>query len=196
MSSGILWSTKQNISSWCIWRKEGVRQEFLQYVWKFSGSPRFDYLYANKDVELGPSNDILKDSGVTVMRNWLDISEDQLLSFYDSCEQMLHTSCPALRIAYSWGIFQIQIWNRWRAVFSKLVWYGRSTCCAPTEEKKVKLKYGINYCRFQLLLRGISVSLRPKLKVCKPHRQVLLQGKLALELTDENVSGNREARQF
>ena len=189
MSSGILWSTKQNISSWCVWRKEGVRQDFLQYVWKFSGSPRFDYLYANKDVELGPSNDILKDSGVTVMRNWLDISEDQLLSFYDSCEQMLHTSCPALRIAYSWGIFQIQTWNRWRAVFFKV----SSTCCAPTE-KKVKLKYGINYCRFQLLLRGISVSLRPKLKV--PHRQVLLQGKLALELTDENVSGSREARQF
>ena len=191
MSSGILWSTKQNISSWCIWRKEGVRQDFLQYVWKFSGSPRFDYLYANKDVELGPSNDILKDSGVTVMRNWLDISEDQLLSFYDSCEQMLHTSCPALRIAYSWGIFQIQIWNRWRAVFFKV----SSTCCAPTE-KKVKLKYGINYCRFQLLLRWISVSLRPKLKVFKPHRQVLLQGKLALELTDENVSGNREEGQF
>lgn len=70
-----------------------------------------------------------------------------------------------------------------------------STCCAPTE-KKVKLKYGINYCRFQLLLRGISESPRPKLKVSKPHRQVLLQGKLALELTDENVSGNREARQF
>lgn len=191
MSSGILWSTKQNISSWCIWRKEGVRQDFLQYVWKFSGSPRFDYLYANKDVELGPSNDILKDSGVTVMRNWLDISEDQLLSFYDSCEQMLHTSCPALRIAYSWGIFQIQTWNRWRAVFFKV----SSTCWAPTE-KKVKLKYGIKYCRFQLLLRGISVSLRPKLKVFKPHRQVLLQGKLALELTDENVTGNREARQF
>lgn len=191
MSSGILWSTKQNISSWCIWRKEGVRQDFLQYVWKFSGSPRFDYLYANKDVELGPSNDILKDSGVTVMRNWLDISEDQLLSFYDSCEQMLHTSCPALRIAYSWGIFQIQTWNRWRAVFFKV----SSTCCAPTE-KKVKLKYGINYCRFQLLLLGISVSLRPKLKVFTPRHQVLLQGKLALELTDENVSGNREARQF
>ena len=191
MSSGILWSTKQNISSWCIWRKEGVRQDFLQYVWKFSGSPRFDYLYANKDVELGPSNDILKDSGVTVMRNWLDISEDQLLSFYDSCEQMLHTSCPALRIAYSWGIFQIQIWNRWRAVFFKV----SSTCCAPTE-KKVKLKYGINYCRFQLLLLGISVSLRPKLKVFTPRHQVLLQGKLALELTDENVTGNREARQF
>lgn len=32
-----------------------MRQDFLQYVWKFSGSPRFDYLYANKDVELGPS---------------------------------------------------------------------------------------------------------------------------------------------
>lgn len=51
----------------------GVEEEcdkiFLQYVWKFSGSPRFDYLYANKDVELGPSNDILKGSGVTVMRN-------------------------------------------------------------------------------------------------------------------------------
>lgn len=63
-------------------------------------------------------------------------------------------------------------------------------------KKKVKLKYGINYCRFQLLLLGISVSLRPKLKVFKPRHQVLLQGKLALELTDENFSGNREARQF
>lgn len=63
-------------------------------------------------------------------------------------------------------------------------------------KKKVKLKYGINYCRFQLLLLGISVSLRPKLKVFTPRHQVLLQGKLALELTDENVSGNREARQF
>lgn len=40
------------------------------------------------------------------------------------------------------------------------------------------------------------MSPRPKLKVFKPYRQVLLQGKLALELTDENVSGNREARQF
>lgn len=40
------------------------------------------------------------------------------------------------------------------------------------------------------------MSLLPKLKVFTPRHQVLLQGKLALELTDENVSGNREARQF
>ena len=40
------------------------------------------------------------------------------------------------------------------------------------------------------------MSLRPKLKVFTPRHQVLLQGKLALVLTDENVSGNREARQF
>lgn len=45
-----------------------MRQDFLQYVWKFSGSPRFEYLQANKDVEIGPSNDILKVSGLTVIQ--------------------------------------------------------------------------------------------------------------------------------
>ena len=132
VSSGILWSTKQNR----IYHPDvfGVRKEWDKISCNMYGSSLIALVSTTVCKQRCRARALerhIKGSGVTVMRNWLDISEDQLLSFYDSCEQMLHTSCPALRIAYSWGIFQIQTWNRWRAVFFKV----SSTCCAPTEKK-------------------------------------------------------------